>query len=231
MQDLLTEINNCFTTPSSRLQLLMLLNVYTSQQTFQTSASVLATHPLMSSIITSLLLDSSSTVCNTGLTVLVKLLPIFAVQASEGLKRLLPQFFAILVRIICWKERPLFNFQPSASSAAQLDGTSPHTEIDLDYEEQDDRPLQVRPDLGWERLELTFDATASSAPSPRAFFTRLYYLFPRNTLRFLREPVIYLVESAVISPYTVSWEKVLDEVKIRTICEVCPIFIYLSGTL
>jgi hypothetical protein len=176
----------------------------------------------------SLLLDNSSTVCTTGLTVLVKLLPIFAVHACEGLKRLLPQFLAILVRIICWKERPLFNLHSSASSTAQLDETSIQAELDLDHELQGDRPLHVRADLGWERLELTFDATASSAPSPRAFFTRLYYLFPRNTLRFLREPIIYLAENAVISPYSVSWEKALDEVKIRTKCEVGRYFVLIS---
>jgi hypothetical protein len=156
--------------------------------------------------------------CTTGLTVLVKLLPIFAVHASEDIRRLLPRLLAVLVRIISWKERPL---RSSASSTFQLEDPSTEAEIDLDHELQDDRPLHARADLGWERLELTFDATASSAPCPRAFFTRLYYLFPRNTLRFLREPVIYLEENAITSPYTVSWEKALDEVKIRTKCEVC----------
>lgn len=151
---------------------------------------------------------------------LVKLLPIFAVHACEDLKGLLPQLLAILLRVICWKERPL---RSSASSTFQLGDPSTETETDLDREFQDDKPLHARADLGWERLELTFDATASSAPCPRAFFTRLYYLFPRNTLRSLREPVIYLEESAVTSPYTVGWEKALDEVKIHTKCEVCAV--------
>lgn len=193
----------------------MLLNTYTSQPSFQASTSVLATHSLMSSLITSLLLDNSSTLCTIELTMLAKLLPIFAVHACEGLKGLLPQLLAVLVRTICWKERPL----PS-STTSQLDDASSEAELDLDNELEDDRQLHVRADLGWERLELMFDATVSSAPDSRAFFTRLYYLFPRNTLRFLREPVTYLEENAVPSPYTVSWEKALDEVRIRTTCEV-----------
>lgn len=213
----MTEMNICFSTPSSRLQLFMLVNVYTSQESFSSSAGVLAAHPLMDSLLRSLLLDNSSTLCTTGLTILVKLLPIFAVHACESLRRLLVQLLAVLVRIICWKERPL---SASTSSALQQDEMPPGAEADLDHELEDDRPLHVRPELAWERLEMTFNATASIAPSPRALFTSLYYLFPRNTLRFLREPTNYLAECGVETPYTVSWEDALDEVKIRSKSEV-----------
>lgn len=197
----------------------MLMNVYTSQESFPSCAAVLAKHPLMESLLRSLLLDNSSTMCTTGLTVLVKVLPIFAVHACENLKHLLAQFLAVLIRIICWRERPLSALKAYASS--QLDDVPPEAEAALDQELQEDtRPLQVRPDIGWEKLESTFDATASSAPSPRSLFTVLYYLFPRNVLRFLREPSNYMVEYGFESPYTVSWADALDEVKIRSKSEV-----------
>lgn len=215
----MTEINSCFSTPSSRLQLLMFMNVYTSQEPFQTAASVLSTHPLMSSVLKSLLLDDSSTVCSTGLTLLVKLLPIFAVHACKELQNLLPQLLVVLVRVICWKERP-FSSLHSSISPGQLDDISAAVESDLGHELRDDKPLHVRPDLGWDKLESTFGANATSAPSPRAFFTIIYYLFPITTLRFLKEPAKCLAEHGFPTPYTVSWEQAVDEVQIRSKSEV-----------
>lgn len=217
----MTEVNRCFATPSSRLQLFMLMNVFTSQESFPSCAAVLANHTLMESLLRSLLLDNSSTMCTIGLTVLVKILPIFAVHARDPLKNLLVQFLAVLIHIICWRERPLSALRAYASSSLQLDDVPPEAEAALDQELQEDRrPLQIRPDINWESLESTFDATASSAPSPRSLFTILYYLFPRNVLRFLREPSIYMAEYGFESPYTVSWADALDEVKIRSKSEV-----------
>ncbi|KAF7984045.1 hypothetical protein HWV62_17573 [Athelia sp. TMB] len=213
--DLLTGVAICFATPSSRLQLFMFLNVYTSQRSFQALSSALAAHPVMALLLRSLLLDNSSTVCTTGLTVVVKLLSIFAVHASTELKALLPQLYAVLLRMINWKERPLSDLH-STTSAADLEEIPAEAEIVLDQEIQNERALHIRSDLGWERLELTFDSTASSAPSPRALFTILYYLFPRTTLRFLREPTVCLAEQRFETPYTISWEEALDNEKIRS---------------
>lgn len=199
----------------------MLMNVYTSHESFPSCAAVLAKHPLMESLLRSLLLDNSSTMCTIGLTVLVKILPIFAVHACEDLKHLLVQFLSVLIRIICWRERPLSTLKASAPPSLQLSDVPSEAEVALDQELQGDRrPPQVRPDIGWEKLESTFDATASSAPSPRSLFTILYYLFPRNVLRFLREPINCMTEYRFESPYTVGWTEVLDEVNIRSKGEV-----------
>lgn len=197
----------------------MFMNVYTSQESLHSFASVLSKHPLMSSVLKSLLLDDSSTVCTMGLTLLVKILPIFAVHACEELKQLLPQLLIVVVRVICWKERPLSHLR-SSISAGQLDDVPAEVEGDLEHELRDDKPLHVRPDLGWDRLESTFGTKAASAPSPRALFTVLYYLFPITTLRFLKEPAKCLAEYGLATPYTVSWEEALDEVQIRSKSEV-----------
>lgn len=217
--DLLTDMNNSFSTPPSRAQLFTLLNLYTSQKAFYPSASVLSVHPLMSSILKSLLLDDSSVICTVGLTVLVKLLPVLAVHARKYFRHLLPHLLAVLVRMICWKDRPVSNHPCSFATALQLYDSTPEEDIDIHHELEDDKPLRIRPDLGWERLESDIDATTSSAPSPRSLFTNMYYLFPRTTLRFLKEPAHCLAEWEIASPYTVSWEEALDEVKIRSKCE------------
>ncbi|KAI0780854.1 Hamartin protein-domain-containing protein [Trametes elegans] len=217
-QDFLTELYHCFISPTSRLQLLILLNAYTSQPAFADHADVLAAHPLMTSLLHSLAFDNSSTVCTIALSVLVKLLPILAVKACESLKRLLPHLLVVLARILCWKERqsssPIIPVLPDPEESDEEDA---HTSDDeRDVVQEGSRPLPIREDIEWDRLELTFDGPASKAPSPHRYFTFLYYLFPCNTIRFLRYPVRYLNDNAVDSLYAVDWEEALDEDKIRS---------------
>ncbi|KDQ33186.1 hypothetical protein PLEOSDRAFT_1060852 [Pleurotus ostreatus PC15] len=208
LQDLMTEVYMHFSAPSARLQLLMFLNLYTSEPPFQQSASILAPHPLMTSLLSCLLLDKSSTVCNIALTLIVKILPIFAVHANDELENMLPSLFAILARMMCWKERP-----PSTHLDDPDDDYSADAEV---LEPSMEDSLQLRADHAWQRLELSFESTSSSPPSPRQFFTMLYYLFPCNVLLFLRKPVGHLTANNLVCPYTANWEDVLDENKIRS---------------
>jgi len=213
----MSAINDSFATPSSRLQLLILLNRYTSEPSFQPLAAAFADHPLLGSLLNSLLLDNSSTVCTIGLTVIVKLLPIFAVKACEELKMLLPRLLAVLARIICWKERSV----PVEEEVGDADESTEdeHTQASAHNEFTASPNLPLRPELGWERLELTFNA-ASSAPPHGTYFSTLYYLFPCNLLRFLRGPSAYLNDRGYKSPFPVSWEDALDEDSIRSKSEV-----------
>ena len=210
-QDLLTEIHAHFEDPTSRLQLFMLLNLYISGLSFQTSSKVLADHPMMASLLHSLMLDNSSTVCTAGLTLLVKLLPIFAVHAPEALKSMLPRLLAILARLMYWKERP-----PSGLSA----DNPPNDEVEQELENEVNRVIPIRSTFSWKRLELTFNAMPSLPPSPRSYFTALYYLYPSNVLKFLRNPSLYLVDYSYPSPYILEWDKVFAEDEIRRRSEV-----------
>ncbi|KAF4608362.1 heat shock protein 90 [Pleurotus pulmonarius] len=162
----------------------------------------------MTSLLSCLLLDKSSTVCNIALTLVVKILPIFAVHANDELENMLPSLFAILARMMCWKERP-----PSTNDDDPDDDYSADIEV-LELGAEDS--LQLRADHAWQRLELSFESTSSSPPSPRQFFTILYYLFPCNVLLFLRKPVGHLTANNLVCPYTANWEDVLDENKIRS---------------
>ncbi|KAL6300529.1 Hamartin protein-domain-containing protein [Sparassis latifolia] len=200
-EDFLTVLYHCFGAPSSRLQLLILLNSYISQPAFPLSAAVFAAHPLATSLLHCMLFDNSSSECTIGLTVFTKLLPILAVKACQHMKRHLPHLLAVLARIVCWRVR-----RPA------------HGE-----DEQDDSHLHpsvpappIREDIGWVRLEQTFEGSASSAPSPHRYFTFLYYLFPCNVIRFLRYPVTYLKQNGLDSPYAVDWDEALDEDQIRS---------------
>lgn len=170
----------------------------------------------MNSLLNSLLLDNSSTICTIGLTMLVKLLPTFAFKACEELKIFLPRLFVILARVICWEE--LSNSAlPSTVLADDYGGQIGAGRRAEEYGGL--VALELRPELGWERLELR--RNTSSAPPSDAYFSSLYYLFPCNLLRFVRGPAAYLRDRGYESPYVVGWEDALDEDNIRSKSEVC----------
>lgn len=201
----MSNILHCYATPSSRLQLLILLNAYSSQPAFPPLVPILVTHPLFNSLILSLQVDGSSTACTVGLTFFAKLLPILAVYAPNALKSNLPKFLTILAGVISWKTR-----QPIID---------PELMLEHDEEETEEK-LEIWPQLEWERLIMTFDATASVAPSADRYFTHLYYLFPCTVLEFIRNPIQYLDRHGAECPYTSGWEIVLDEDKVRKKSEV-----------
>ncbi|KAI0256629.1 hypothetical protein BJV78DRAFT_1117085 [Lactifluus subvellereus] len=211
----LMQVFHCFASPSSRLQLIGLLNRYTTEPLFEHHACVLAAHPLMSSILTSLLVDNSTTACTISLTTLTKLLPIFAVKDYPTLKRMLPQLFVILARILCWRERGAPVHSPVAQNITSDEERSATEGEHLVQATEGSRVPDTNPDLQWERLELSFDSAAALGPSPQQYFTFLYYLFPCNLIAFLRDPVGYLAERNVERPYAVDWEDVLDHEQVK----------------
>jgi hypothetical protein len=152
--EFLDEIFDHFAVPASRLQLLMLLNIYTSNPSFRGHVEGFAQHALLGSITTSLLLDNSSTVCEIGLTLLAKLLPMMAIHACDDLKRNVPTFLAILARTLCWKQRDPPSTLPDETRQELETKNTPLIP-----------PLMPSPDLKWSRLEHTF-TTTSVAPSP-----------------------------------------------------------------
>jgi len=173
----------------------------------------------MRSLLLSLSLDNSSTACTLEVSLLVKLLPYFAVNAREDLKELLPKLLAVLARIMCWKKR-----------RASRDNMPADEKIDVDFERElereTNRPLTISPHITWERLEMVFNVATSSPPQSRPYFTTLYYLYPSNLLRFLRNPAQYLHDNDITSPYVESWEQALDQNEIRRRSEVTSLAIF-----
>jgi hypothetical protein len=164
----------------------------------------------------SLLLDNSSTVCAIGLNLLVNLCPVFAVEACEQLKSMLPILLVILARILCWKERPPIHHDTLDQDRDEY----PEADDELDQAMVADAGTKARPNIGWERLDMAFRTATSSAPPLRRYFTILYYLFPCNVLIFLRTPIAHLTQHQVKCPYDLDWEDALDEDEIRSKSEV-----------
>jgi hypothetical protein len=186
------------------------MNTFISGTSFPSeSAPLIAEHPIIMTLLMSLQLDGSSTACTMGLTIFIKLMPVFAIAALDKLKKILPRLLAILARIVCWRGR---------GYSTNFEGDE-LTKPDVSPVERQ-RLYPIREDLFWKRLELSFDMTASPAPSAKRFFTFLYFLFPCNTIRFLRQPIQYLASHDVPSPYTIGWLEVLDEDNIKSKSEV-----------
>lgn len=180
---------------------------------------------LFQNILTSLQVDNSSTACSIGLAILIKLLPVAAIQAYETLKQALPKLFSILGRVLCWKERHSTLHASGIKYRDLLDQADDKLIQELegnDVKEEEDKgmesshvQLQLRPDLSWNRLESSYEAV-STIPARKQFFQFLYFLFPVNTVFFLRKTSRYLEDSGLSSPWTVAWEDAMDDLQIRT---------------
>ncbi|THH07304.1 hypothetical protein EW145_g3485 [Phellinidium pouzarii] len=226
-EELLDVMDECFVSPSSRLQILTLLDLLVTQPSFIDISSILLTHPFMSSFFRSLEVDNSSTVCAVELSLLVKILPSSAIKSYEHLGDALPRLLGILGRVLCWKSRSGYSTQIGKVSYSDLldyddkDLVSAMEKKELEDEIEDFKgnwqaKLRIREDLSWKRLERTFDLSTSSLPVPRPFFAFLYYIFPCNVIHFLRKPSFYLRGKEVESPWTVGWEDALDDLQVRT---------------
>ncbi|KAI5124581.1 hypothetical protein M0805_003100 [Coniferiporia weirii] len=226
-EELLDVMDECFVSPSSRLQILTLLDSLVTHPSFTDISSALFTHPFMTSIFRSLEVDNSSTVCAVELSLLVKILPAAAITAYGPLKTDLPRLFGILGRVLCWKSRGDRSAQVGEVSysdlldyddqtlVTEMEGKESEDETE-DFKEHWQTKLNVREDLSWKRLERTFDLSTSSLPVPRQFFAFLYFIFPCNIIHFLRNPSAYLQRNGLESPWTVDWEDALDDLQIRT---------------
>jgi hypothetical protein len=214
LQDLLDEVNDDYVRkPTHRLQLLTLLTRYTSQTSFSSDvAPILAGHPLIDTLLLSLQLDNSTTACSLALTVLVKVLPMFAMSAGELLKVMIPRMLLVLARMICFKlpsKRPLQDASPDANVDLSDGGHNPHPSGPT-----------PRPDLHWRTLEQSYEGADRQAPSPYALFTLLYYLYPCNLIRFLRSPLEYLHAHDVVNPFVGEWTDLLDPAQLKSKSEV-----------
>lgn len=111
-------------------------------------AKEFAAHPLLDSLLLSLMVDKSSTLLEIETTTLATLLPQFAVYAPDALTRILPYCFAILARVICWRPRS----EPSDSWKTERDISDSAKNPRSDPEVDATQTSQLRSDLDWQRL-------------------------------------------------------------------------------
>lgn len=227
-QELLDVMQACFVTPSLRLQIVSLLDSLVAQPSFIDISSAVFTHPFMGCVFRSLEVDNSSTVCAVELALLVKVLPAAAIKAYEPLRDIMPRLLGILGRILCWKRRGRQYSEGGKTPYSDLLSYDDNLliaemekkELEDEIQDLNDSKFEIREELSWDRLEQSFDLSTTSLPVPRQFFGLLYFLFPCNTVHFLRGASEYLDARNVESPWTVGWQDALDDKQIITAASV-----------
>jgi hypothetical protein len=133
--------------PQWRLKLSVLLGSVVRSPEFPVRE--FAGHPILDSLLLSLVVDGSSTLFEIEIATLATLLPQFAVHAADTLIRILPFCYAILARVVCWKPRS----KPSdllEGEAAQSDTSSQTHQSDPEIDTA--QTSQIRSNLDWQKL-------------------------------------------------------------------------------
>jgi hypothetical protein len=158
-----------------------------------TMMAKLAIHPILLSMLRSLLLDTGSTLFPIGIRCFLAILP-FAPQALTGK---VPLLMAILGRAACWRLRPFVDAGTSnrdAVTTTHLPNPSLAWSIATSATE---KPMSLPPNLQPEKIV-------------RLLFVAVYYAWPSNFIAFLRDPAAYLRGKATESVYDVDWEEVWE---------------------
>ncbi|KAF2129262.1 hypothetical protein P153DRAFT_316029 [Dothidotthia symphoricarpi CBS 119687] len=174
---LLLALDELFVQKQYRIQALTLLSAFVRLQ--PPHLHLVLETPLIQNLQKSLLIDTSSTVIELALVVLIMFLPhICGALSSDQSLRL--KCFLIYSRVLCWDK--LGNPEDSKSSYNNVD--------DQSNESQDEE--EVEPEQAWERVQHSMDYPDSSPPTLMHYFTFLYGLFPLNFMSFVRKPRKYL---------------------------------------
>jgi hypothetical protein len=123
-----------------------------------------------------LLIDTSSTVLELALMILIMFLP--HITESLTSDHHLAKLFLIYSRILCWDKFGAANDANNANENTE--------EEDSSSEEEDGSDQQ------WEKLHQSQDYPDTSPPTLLHYFTFLYGLFPLNFMSFLRKSRKYL---------------------------------------
>lgn len=124
-----------------------------------------------------LLLDTSSTVVDLAVTILIMFIP----HITSSLVSYLPTMLLIYGRILCWDDLNL-PFDPE--KAELQEGRDPY--------QSDEEYINTSTGQSWHILSNTFDNAESANPRVDYLFTFLYGLFPINFMAFIRKPRKYL---------------------------------------
>ncbi|KAF2026400.1 hypothetical protein EK21DRAFT_74256 [Setomelanomma holmii] len=137
--------------------------------------------PLIQHLEKCLLIDSSSTVIELALVVLIMFLP--HICSSLTSDHHMAKMFLIYSRVLCWDR-----LGDADDSRLSDDGAN---DQDDDSEEESDAE-SGEAEQAWEPVQQSMEYPDSSPPTLMHYFTFLYGLFPLNFMSFVRKPRKYL---------------------------------------
>lgn len=174
-KELLLSLNGLFVQAKHRAQALSLLSTFVRVQ--PPHLYLVSDTPLVENLEKCLMIDTSATVVELALTVLIMFIP----HVTSVLVSHMPKLFLIYSRVLCWDQ------VTSPAPGAQL-----KTEADADADAADYSSDDDCSDPTWEKLEHAFDHPETSAPGALYYFTFLYGLFPLNFMSYVRKPRKFL---------------------------------------
>ncbi|KAL5113959.1 hypothetical protein ACEQ8H_008141 [Pleosporales sp. CAS-2024a] len=193
---LLLALDALFVQKQYRIQALNLLSAFVRLQ--PPHLHLVLDTPLIQHLEKCLLIDSSSTVIELALVVLIMFLP--HICASLTSDHHLSKMFLIYSRVLCWDrlgtaeeatpgrgegddDHAIAN--PNPNDNAIDDDQSAHGQPEGDNSEKDSEPA-------WEPVLQSMQFPDSSPPTLMHYFTFLYGLFPLNFMNFVRKPRKFL---------------------------------------
>ncbi|KAF1816880.1 hypothetical protein P152DRAFT_3085 [Eremomyces bilateralis CBS 781.70] len=173
-KELLLAVDDLFIKNEHRAQALGLLSAFVHVQ--PPHLYLVLETSLVDHLLTCLLVDTSGTIVDLALTVLIMFIP----HITSSLVSYLPRLFLIFNRIVCWDLNP-----EQIRSRSQDDH-------DLGMHESPiHEQFEFVADPSWEKLTLAYDNDETIIPKVDYFFTFLYGLFPLNFTSYLRKPRRY----------------------------------------
>ncbi|KAF1846742.1 uncharacterized protein K460DRAFT_129390 [Cucurbitaria berberidis CBS 394.84] len=175
---LLLALDDLFVQKEYRIQALNLLSAFVRLQ--PPHLHLVLETSLIQHLEKCLLIDTSSTVVELALVVLIMLLPHIcgALTSDHHLQKL----FLVYTRVLCWDK--LGNVEDSRSVDSDAHSTG--------EESGDDDVIDDESEHVWEQVQQSTDYPDSSPPALMHYYTFLYGLFPLNFMSFIRKPRKYL---------------------------------------
>lgn len=174
-RDLLLAIDEYLMTKDYRLQALSLLSSFVRLQ--PPHLHLVLETPLIQHLLNCLLIDTSATVVDLALTVLIMFIP----HITSCLVSILPKLLLTYARVLCWDQYYNKTTEPTETAETE-DGTPPP--------ENGSSVFDI--DESWEQLQSDVDTVDAVHPQANYLFTFLYGLFPQNFMTFVRKPRRYL---------------------------------------
>ncbi|KAF2803075.1 uncharacterized protein BDZ99DRAFT_174048 [Mytilinidion resinicola] len=199
-KELLVALDALFVKKDTRAQALNLLSAFVRVQPPHLYL-VLETQ-LMQHLETCLMVDTSATVIELALTVLIMFLPHITSLLTTDLH--LSKLFLIYSRLLCWdqfeKAEPEQKKKEDATGIEKAVPRLPEETITVLCRASDILSSSAsgllqsshEAEPGWEKMDRSFDSTESTAPGLLHYFTFLYGLFPLNFMSYIRKPRKYL---------------------------------------
>ncbi|KAF2258513.1 hypothetical protein CC78DRAFT_114438 [Lojkania enalia] len=172
-KDFLLALDRLLIQKQYRIQALNLLSAFVRLQ--PPHLYLVLETPLILHLEKCLLIDTSSTVIELSLMVLIMFLP--HITGSLTSDHHLAKLFLIYSRLLCWDKF-------GASDDANEDDGAAHDSADDRSEEDHEQ--------AWEKIHQSMDYPDTSPPTLLHYFTFLYGLFPLNFMNFIRKPRKFL---------------------------------------